>query len=212
MRIMLLTRQEHHLSIAEEFGQIVDVFIYDDAIKALNNIPELRPDINIVSIHDFPRHWKPLQIITEQQKSDSRFYLLADAPVHRSELKKIQAMNIAGLIEADNNGDYSSNHAYRQLIEQIESDSNADNSKCRTLEVKAEPYKCTALVSVPGLIRLLPCELEISGKKARVLTTSDFLESLAQDQLLHISWKKDGDIFQSRALVDSSDTQLLSLL
>ncbi|GAB6090887.1 hypothetical protein [Spirochaeta dissipatitropha] len=209
---MLLTRQEHHRSIAEKFGQIADVFIYDDAIKALSNIPELRPDIHIVSIHDFPRHWKPLQIITEQQNTDSLFYLLADAPVHRSELKKIQAMNIAGLIESEDDGNFSNNPVYTQLIELIEKNNDADNLIQRTVEKKSESYKCTALVSVPGLIRLLPCELEISGKSARVLTGSDCQELLKKNQLLSISWEQDGSVFQSRALVDSGEKQLLSLL
>lgn len=54
-----------------------DVIRYRSAVKALDNIEEIRPDAVLISARDFPRHWKTLvQFIRSDTSRDETIIIL----------------------------------------------------------------------------------------------------------------------------------------
>ncbi|MFW5802131.1 MAG: hypothetical protein ACOCVC_08850, partial [Spirochaeta sp.] len=77
MRILLITTQEHHYEYLTQLGiDTYHILHYGDPLKAMDNLQELKPNILIVSAHDFPRHWKPLHVLLRDVSPDALFFLI----------------------------------------------------------------------------------------------------------------------------------------
>ena len=59
-------------SFLEENG--IDVIVYRWLLKALDNLEEIKPHIVMISVTDFPRHWKTL---TQYAKAATAVFLLS---------------------------------------------------------------------------------------------------------------------------------------
>lgn len=61
MKILLVSDSLHSRSYLERelAVQVADVIQYDNPIKAMDNLDEIRPQLVLFSATDYPRHWKP---------------------------------------------------------------------------------------------------------------------------------------------------------
>jgi len=84
-----------------------DTIIYRWLLKALDNIEEIRPDLVIVSAHEYPRHWKTLtQFITSGIGGDkTKVFLLTGNDLNEEETEKAKALGIKGFLQGVSNED-----------------------------------------------------------------------------------------------------------
>lgn len=90
-------------SVIEKLDKILcgcgfDTIIYNWLLKALDNIEEISPNFTIISVSDYPRHWKTLvQFINSGiARSSDKVILYTPKPLSLEEDKKAQALGVAG--------------------------------------------------------------------------------------------------------------------
>lgn len=84
-----------------------NTIIYRWLLKALDNIEEIRPDLVIVSVNEYPRHWKTLtQFVASGIGGEkTKIMLLCQTPLSEEERKKASALGVKGFFSGvDENG------------------------------------------------------------------------------------------------------------
>lgn len=78
----------------------VGVLRYRSALKALDNLEELDPDILVISAEDFPRHWKVLAEVVRATKGKSEcvIILLGGSRFDLTEADKASHLKINGIL------------------------------------------------------------------------------------------------------------------
>jgi hypothetical protein len=73
---------------------------YDDPVRAIREIDDLRPEMVLFSAADYPRHWKPLlKLLRERRdKEESVFILLADSPPLEEGAKAVH-LGVNGILD-----------------------------------------------------------------------------------------------------------------
>ncbi|AFG37531.1 hypothetical protein [Spirochaeta africana] len=162
MRLLLLTTHAHHLAycagLGLDRGQIIH---YEHAVKAMDNLSEIQPDVVVVSAHDFPRHWKALYMILREQTPDALFYLILDAPLHVTEKRKAESMSIDGyLTPGECPGFVSAEADLRNTIRQFIAGQSA-GAASDTAQTTGTEYP--AIAELPPGIELIPCRLRYTS-------------------------------------------------
>jgi DNA-binding NarL/FixJ family response regulator len=82
-----------------------DFIHYNNPIKALDNIEEIKPDLVIFSAVDFPRHWKPFITVLRSfmDKNESVFILLKGDQFPSEESTKASTLEVNGIISENLN-------------------------------------------------------------------------------------------------------------
>jgi hypothetical protein len=77
-----------------------EIILYQNPIKAMDNLDEIDPEVVLFSSEDFPRHWKPFLIFLRNSKTreDCVFVLLAGPSFDHDEADKAQALHVNGII------------------------------------------------------------------------------------------------------------------
>ncbi len=105
MKILVVAENERTTSIIKKhlapFG--FDFIFYSNPVKAMDNIPEIAPEMVIFSAEDYPRHWKPFLIVLRQYFShkESVFILLKTPLFPQEEAEKAAYLEVNGLIDED---------------------------------------------------------------------------------------------------------------
>lgn len=75
-----------------------DTIIYRWLLKALDNLEEISPDYIIVSVSDYPRHWKTLASFVQANLGRVKAQLILYVPADFSseEKKKAEALGVKG--------------------------------------------------------------------------------------------------------------------
>ena len=84
-----------------------DTIIYRWLLKALDNLEEISPEYIIVSVKDYPRHWKTLAQFVQMNlaRVPAKVILYSPEKLSVDEEKKSSALNIFGTINSiDENG------------------------------------------------------------------------------------------------------------
>lgn len=134
-------------SVIEKLDKILcswglDTIIYNWLLKALDNIEEISPNFTIISVSDYPRHWKTLaQFINSGiARSSDKVILYTPKPLSSEEDKKAKALGVAGCFHSFEETD-DGLKKLRELLEvktsEKNNDSDADiNSNCRISSVE----------------------------------------------------------------------------
>ncbi len=77
------------------------LFHYYHPLKAIDNLEELRPDLIVWSIIDFPRHWKTLIPFADgiPGMENLRMVLYANRSIEEKEIDKAHTLKVAGIIQ-----------------------------------------------------------------------------------------------------------------
>jgi hypothetical protein len=101
--ILVMENQETQNRIKGSLGPLgFDFISYQNPVKALDNLDEIKPDLIIFSAEDFPRHWKPFLSFYRIQKSKEEgvFILLIGEEFPEEEAEKATVLEINGMIES----------------------------------------------------------------------------------------------------------------
>lgn len=109
MKVLLISDNKENLEILnyELCKNGYDTIIYHWLLKALDNIEEISPDFCIVSVPDYPRHWKILAqfVKNESLRTPCKVILFSSDKLSDEENKKAEELGIFGTIEKlDKNG------------------------------------------------------------------------------------------------------------
>lgn len=105
MKILLISNRQ-------ELGEVVrthfsphgsELIQYWNPIKAMDNLDEIRPDVVLFSVQDFPRHWKPFITFLRDQRGrdESVFVLLRGPDLAEEEAEKAQHLAVNALVSED---------------------------------------------------------------------------------------------------------------
>ncbi len=116
MKLLLVTaKEETRDKIFNHFNRLgYDIIIYDNPLKAMDNLSEIAPDAVLFNAEDFPRHWKPfVQVLRQLFDRDSSVFVIlkGDAFADDDAVK-------AGMLSV--NGVISENFDSRDEITQLE--------------------------------------------------------------------------------------------
>lgn len=133
-------------SFLEENG--IDVIVYRWLLKALDNLEEIQPHLVMISVTDFPRHWKTLtQYANSGNDSSFPFVVLIDAGKMASADKvKAEMLGIKAVIDDINSSESQS--VLKELISFI-SPSKTDDSDSALKELKEAVQTADALNDIP---------------------------------------------------------------
>lgn len=92
-----------------------DCIHYKNAIKALDNIPEIAPDAVFINTSDFPRHWKAIVqfIRADTKKDETVIVLLINNRFTAEDADKAVHIGVQAIVSED----FSSNEDERRLTE-----------------------------------------------------------------------------------------------
>ena len=129
-------------SFLEENG--IDVIVYRWLLKALDNLEEIQPHIVMISVTDFPRHWKTLtQYANTRSDSSFPFIVLIDAGKMASADKvKAEMLGIKAVIDDINSSESQS--VLKELISFI-SPTKTEDSDSSLKELKEAVQSADAL-------------------------------------------------------------------
>lgn len=104
MKVLLISDDKKNLETLDralcENGY--DTIIYHWLLKALDNIEEISPDFCIISVPDYPRHWKILSQFVKSGilRSSCRIILFSPEKLSDEENKKAEELGIFGTFRA----------------------------------------------------------------------------------------------------------------
>lgn len=80
-----------------------DVIRYRSAVKALDNIEEIRPDAVLISARDFPRHWKTIVqfIRSDTSRDETLIILLITGRFSNDDADKAIHIGVQAMIQED---------------------------------------------------------------------------------------------------------------
>jgi DNA-binding NarL/FixJ family response regulator len=107
MKLLLVTaKEESRDRIYAHFSRLgYDIIIYDNPLKAMDNLSEITPDAVLFNAEDFPRHWKPfLQVLRQLFKREkSVFIILKGTSFNDEEALKAGSLSVNGVISENFN-------------------------------------------------------------------------------------------------------------
>ena len=107
MKLLLITaKEETRDRIYSHFSRLgYDIIIYDNPLKAMDNLAEISPDAVLFNAEDFPRHWKPfLQVLRQLfNRETSVFIILKGESFDDEEALKAGSLSVSGVISEDFN-------------------------------------------------------------------------------------------------------------
>ena len=102
MKLLLVTSKENTKEkVYSHFYRMgYDIIIYDNPLKALDNLAEIEPQAVLFNAEDFPRHWKPfLQVLRQLYPRDkSVFIILRGESFDDEEAVKAGSLSVSGVI------------------------------------------------------------------------------------------------------------------
>lgn len=77
-----------------------DTIVYKWLLKALDNVEEIAPDLSIISVPDYPRHWKTFAQFVQSGIGGTKSNLILYTPEELSseEKNKVEQLGILGSI------------------------------------------------------------------------------------------------------------------
>ncbi len=125
MKVLLISDDKKNLEILnrELCKNGYDTIIYHWLLKALDNMEEISPDFCIVSVPDYPRHWKLLAQFVKNKflRVPCKVILFSSEKLSEEETKKAEELEILGTFE---NLDESGIKNLLELMNSKKSDSN----------------------------------------------------------------------------------------
>ena len=140
----------------------IDIIRYNDPLKALDNLEEIRPDAVIMSAQDFPRHWKSIvvNIRAARPKGECAVILLKGEWFPFDEAAKAAHLGINGVVR-ENLGDKAERTRFQQLIKRyIE----IDDSRLTDRQVPDELDRVDFMFSHPQRFTPIPGRIETISK------------------------------------------------
>lgn len=109
MKVLLISDDKKNLEILDRAlcKNGYDTIIYHWLLKALDNIEEISPDFCIVSVSDYPRHWKIISqfVKSEILRNNCKVILFSPEKLSDEENKKAEELGILGTFKTtDENG------------------------------------------------------------------------------------------------------------
>lgn len=105
MKLLLITaKDETREKIISHFNRLgYDIIIYDNPLKAMDNLAEIAPEAVLFNAEDFPRHWKPfLQVLRQLfARETSVFIILRGDSFDGEEALKAGSLSVSGVISED---------------------------------------------------------------------------------------------------------------
>ena len=102
MKLLLVTAKEDTRDrVYSHFHRLgYDIIIYDNPLKAMDNLAEVAPDAVLFNAEDFPRHWKPfLQVLRQLFKRErSVFIILKGKSFNDEEALKAGSLSVSGVL------------------------------------------------------------------------------------------------------------------
>lgn len=100
MKILIISDNVENVSVMDKALQAngYDTIIYHWLLKALDNIEEISPDFTIVSVYDYPRHWKTLAQFEKSGicRNNGNVILFVPENFSEEENNKAKALGIKG--------------------------------------------------------------------------------------------------------------------
>ncbi len=104
MKVLLISDDKKNLETLDRAlcKNGYDTIIYHWLLKALDNIEEISPDFCIISVPDYPRHWKILSQFVKSGilRSSCRIILFSPEKLSDEENKKAEELGIFGTFRA----------------------------------------------------------------------------------------------------------------
>lgn len=103
MKVLLISDDKKNLEFLEktlsENG--CETIIYHSFFKALDNMQEISPDFCIISVSDYPRHWKVLAQFVKSGllRNPCRIILFSKEELSEEESEKAKKLEISGTFE-----------------------------------------------------------------------------------------------------------------
>lgn len=109
MKILLISDDKKNLELLnlELCKNGYDTIIYHWLLKALDNMEEISPDFCIVSVPDYPRHWKILAQFAKGGffRNPCKVILFSPEKFSEEENRKAETLGISGIFKSvDENG------------------------------------------------------------------------------------------------------------
>ena len=105
MKLLLVTsKEETRNRVYSHFNRLgYEIIIYDNPLKAMDNLSEIVPEAVIFNAEDFPRHWKPfLQVLRQLfEREKSVFILLKGESFNDEEALKAGSLSVSGVLSED---------------------------------------------------------------------------------------------------------------
>lgn len=104
MKVLLISDNQTELNRIDNFlkSNGYDTIIYHWLLKALDNIEEISPDVTVVSVYDYPRHWKTLAQFENSgiARNNSEIILYVPENFSEDEKKKARALGVKGFFNS----------------------------------------------------------------------------------------------------------------
>ncbi|MCL2791523.1 MAG: hypothetical protein FWD87_00380 [Spirochaetaceae bacterium] len=105
MKILVIAENEKTTSIIKKHLMPLgfNFIFYSNPVKAMDNIPEIAPEMVIFSAEDYPMHWEPFLVVlrTFFSHKESIFILLKTALFAKEEAEKAIFLKVNGLVSED---------------------------------------------------------------------------------------------------------------
>ncbi len=105
MKLLLVTaKEETRKRVLSHFNRLgYDVIVYDNPLKAMDNLAEIEPEAVLFNAEDFPRHWKPFLLVLRQlfKREKSVFIILSGESFNDEEVLKAGSLSVSGVISED---------------------------------------------------------------------------------------------------------------
>ncbi len=152
MKVLLISDDKKNLEILDRAlcKNDYDTIIYHWLLKALDNIEEISPDFCIVSLPDYPRHWKILSqfVKSENLRNNCKVILFSPEKLSEEENKKAEELGILGTFETtDENGIKILLELLGKKEEKIETEKKQNSS----LENVEKPRKKSLLARIEAM-------------------------------------------------------------
>lgn len=108
MKALLILDDDEALSALDSFlrAHRFDTIMYRWFLKALDNLEEVAPDLIIISVKDYPRHWKTLAGFIKSGIAGKECGIILFSPHELSsdEKEKARALGVAGILYSYDTG------------------------------------------------------------------------------------------------------------
>lgn len=102
MKLLLITSNDKTKEKVKSHFKLLgyDIIVYDNPLKALDNLYEISPQAVLFNAEDFPRHWKPfLQVLRQLfKREESVFIILKGELFDDDEALKAGSLSVSGVI------------------------------------------------------------------------------------------------------------------
>lgn len=171
-----------------------ETIIYRWLLKALDNVEEIAPDLAVISVSDYPRHWKTFAQFVQSGigGKETKVILYTPADFNSEEKKKAEVLGIKGFFSSC-------------------SESGLADLKS-ALKDKKETQKIQIIISEPEKGTLITGNAEISDNETYSFSPDipSFISEIKNGARISMTVNKDGKyIFYNNAIVKSAGAQLI---